>query len=182
MDLEYKYRTGVGVRSLAEKFFGDDVHKIYVASSWEDFLVLREIEAALAHERAERKALTESLHRERALRQAAESALWACSKQLAEARDQISQDPPRCHIRQSLAEARLQEARDDLAARLKLQEGLYGEERLANSRLVGALAEVIRERDDLRSALEQAENKLDRVRGAVEALKALGLDLEAKMG
>jgi chromosome segregation ATPase len=219
-DHPYKHVTGVAVRRLAESFFGTKAQRVYVEQDGLDHLVLREIEEGLrierqSHEdasyftlqeleaeRAERKALralsAESLHRERALRQAAETSLWACakqlaetcsasretqdqltrerdtlSKQLAEARDQISQDPPRCHIRQSLAEARLQADRDDLAAKLKLQEALYGAEREANLRAGReldvarqALTEVLQEREELRRALERAETKIDRVRGA----------------
>jgi hypothetical protein len=231
-DHPYKHITGVAVRRLAESFFGTKAQRVYVEQDGLDHLVLREIEEGLrierqSHEDASyftfreleaekeaRKALAESLHKERALRQAAETSLWACakqlaetcsasretqdrltrerdtlSKQLAEARDQISQDPPRCHIRQSLAEARLQADRDDLAAKLKLQEALYGAEREANLRAGfeldvarQALTEVLQEREEFRRALERAEAKIDRVRGAVEALKALGLDLESALG
>jgi hypothetical protein len=268
----YKHITSCAIRRLAEAFFGTKTQRVYVEQDGRDSLVLREIEEGLrlerqSHEDARyftlqeleaekeaRKAVAESLHKERALRQAAESALWACSKQLAEARDPdcdfVAADRQRevlqrCSVRQSLAESRLQAARDNLAVKLKLQEDMYVAERLANSRLLseledtrlalteargevaslkeaaritqeidvaclksdledlqreldstsharstyyqsclrleGVLVEVIQERDDLRSALEQAGNKLDRVRGAVEALKALGLDLEAKL-
>ena len=221
-DHQYKHITSCAIRRLAEAFFGTKVQRVYVEQDGRDHLILREIEEGLrlerqSHEDAQyftlqeleaekeaRKALSESLHKERALRQAAETSLWACakqltetcsasretqdrltrerdnlSKQLAEARDQISQDPPRCHIRQSLAEARLQEARDNLAAQIKLQAAMYAAERRVNSRLEGeledarqALTKLLQEREELRRALERAETKIDQVCQLAETLRA----------